>query len=40
MSIQRQKPDLATIGRVLKLEWELTDEQVGAVLLAFFGGTC
>ena len=29
--------DLETLSRVLQLEWNLDDAQVGEVLLAFFG---
>jgi hypothetical protein len=32
----KNQPDVETIGRVLKLEWKLTDTQVDDVIKTFF----
>lgn len=34
--MKRKQPDLLTIGRVLQLEWKLTDAQRDEALQAFF----
>jgi hypothetical protein len=34
--MKKHKPDLETIGRVLKQEWQLSDAQLADVLTTFF----